>query len=143
MFPFCCRPTYVAASNINIQCVAMETHQCIFFHIIMLKHFIMSILARLSYSAIPFHLKNLMAKCCCYQQQQTSLGLRMKCQIFCLILNKLRFSLHIFLSFPISNFIKIHPVGDEVICADTQGEVSWAGNDLQHEVLGITYTVCR
>jgi hypothetical protein len=63
--------------------------------------------------------------------------------IFCLILNKLRFSLHIFLSFPILNFIKIHPVGDEVICTDTQGEVFWAGNDLQHEVLGVTYTVCR
>jgi hypothetical protein len=34
-------------------------------------------------------------------------------------------------------------VGDEVICADTQREVSWAGNDLQHEILGVTYTVCR
>lgn len=40
-----------------------------FFHIvIMLKHFIMLILARLFYSAIPFHLKNLMAKWCCQQQ---------------------------------------------------------------------------
>ena len=34
-------------------------------------------------------------------------------------------------------------MADEVICADTQGEVSCAGNDLQHEVLGVTYTVCR
>jgi hypothetical protein len=73
----------------------------------------------------------------------TSLGLHIKCQIFCLILNKLRISLHIFLSFPILIFIKINPVGDEVICADTKGEVSSAGNDLQHEVLGVTYTACR
>lgn len=85
-----------------------------------------------------------MAKWCCQQQQQqTSLGLHIKCQTFCLTLNKLRFSLQILLSFPIWSFIKIHTVGDAVISADTQGDVSWARNDLQHAVLGVTYTVCR
>jgi hypothetical protein len=109
----------------------MEMHQRIFFHtVIMLKHFILLILARLSYSAIPFHLKNgkmMLPATTTIIPRSTH-----KCQILCLILNKHRFSLHIFLSFPISNFIKIDPVGDEMICADTQEEVFWAGNDLQH-----------
>jgi len=34
-------------------------------------------------------------------------------------------------------------MGDEVICKDTQGEGSWARNDLQHEVLGFTYALCQ